>query len=156
MTRGQLMHEAAEDGPPGGMLAVLGADEFALLAAADLDLTPANFNAPGQIVLSGPSERLGEFRRRAKAEAVRTMRVGVRGAFHSAAMDPALGAFRSALAAVRFAAPRVAIFSSTTAAPFTDVRAQLADALTKPVLWRETLAVLQRAGAGRFLEVGPG
>jgi [acyl-carrier-protein] S-malonyltransferase len=156
VTRGRLMQEAAEGGPPGGMIAVLGADEFALRIAAQHGLTAANFNAPGQIVLSGPSERLGTARRLAKGEGVRTMRVGVQGAFHSPAMEPALRSFRRALDEVDFRPLRAQVYSSTTAAPVSDAREQLARALTRPVRWKQTLEALRAAGVDRFIEAGPG
>jgi [acyl-carrier-protein] S-malonyltransferase len=156
VVRGRLMQEAAENGRPGGMLAVLGSDEFALEVAAKLSLTLANFNAPGQIVLSGPADDLAGARKLAKAEGVRTMRVAVQGAFHSPAMQPAVAAFRRALDRVPFVEPRKPVYSSTTAAPFSNVREALAGALTQPVRWLQTLRALQDRGASRFLEAGPG
>ena len=62
----------------------------------------------------------------------------------------------AALAAIDFAAPVVPVVSSITTAPFDDVRARLADALTLPVRWRETLLALRAQGVERFVETGPG
>jgi [acyl-carrier-protein] S-malonyltransferase len=62
----------------------------------------------------------------------------------------------AALAAIDFRAPSVTVVSSITTAPFDDVRARLADALTMPVRWRQTLLALHAQGVERFVETGPG
>jgi malonyl CoA-acyl carrier protein transacylase len=156
VTRGQLMDEAAAESP-GGMLAALGEGEVEVPAlAASLGLTVANENAPGQLVLSGPDEALGEARRELRAAGLKAIRLPVAGAFHSPAMAGAAERFRAALAEVEFAAPRVPVYSSVEAAPFADPREGLAAALTRPVRWQLTLRRLREAGAARFLEVGPG
>jgi malonyl CoA-acyl carrier protein transacylase len=154
--RGELMQAAAEAQPDGGMLAVLGDDALAReLAAANL-LAVANDNAPGQIVLSGPSESLDAVAAEAKQRGVRSVRLAIQGAFHSPAMAPAVPRFRSALAAIDIRSPRAPVISGVTAAPMGDVRASLAEALVRPVRWRETLGALRDLGAERFVEVGPG
>ncbi len=156
VTRGRLMEEAAVESP-GGMLAALGEGEVEVPAlAASLGLTVANENAPGQLVLSGPDEALGEARRELRAAGLKAIRLPVAGAFHSPAMAGAAERFRAALGEVEFAAPSVPVYSSVEAAPFTDPRDGLAAALTRPVRWQLTLRRLREAGAGRFLEAGPG
>jgi malonyl CoA-acyl carrier protein transacylase len=80
----------------------------------------------------------------------------VTGAFHSPMMAAAVPEFEAALAAVKVATPRVTVLSAVTAEPFDDVRARLAQALTMPVRWRETLLAMREMGADRFIEVGPG
>jgi [acyl-carrier-protein] S-malonyltransferase len=154
--RGRLMHEAAEQEPGGGMLAVLGDERLAARVADDSGLAVANDNAPGQIVLTGPGWRLDGARTLAKRAGLRSMRLAVGGAFHSPMMRVVLPEFRAALAQVDFKAPAVRVFSSTAAGPFADVRAQLADALVQPVRWRQTLIALHRLGVRVFHEVGPG
>jgi [acyl-carrier-protein] S-malonyltransferase len=156
VTRGRVMQEAAENGPPGGMLAVLGKGNGILAVAERLRLTMANDNAPGQVVLSGPVDALEEARGELKQAGLRTIPLRIRGAFHSPAMEPAVPLFRSALARVNFQPPRVPVLSSTTALPFDDIRRRLAEALVHPVRWREALIALHTAGARRFLEAGPG
>jgi [acyl-carrier-protein] S-malonyltransferase len=156
VTRGRLMHEAAEREPGGGMVAVLGNDRAARRLASRFDLALANSNAPGQTVLSGAEPELSAAIGAAKDQRVKTIRLPVRGAFHSQAMRSAVPAFRTALAETEFRAVPARIFCSATGRPFEDVRAQLAAALTAPVRWRQTIRALHRAGAGRFLEVGPG
>lgn len=154
--RGRLMQEAVEAAPEGAMLAVLGADEFAREAAPRRGLTVANDNAPGQLVLSGPGDAIEATRAEAKDEGARTMWLPVPGAFHSPAMEAAVPGFSEALAAVEISTPDAMVICSTTARPFDDVRRRLAEALVCPVQWRQTLIQLQRAGARRFVEVGPG
>lgn len=156
LERGRLMEEAAQE-VPGGMLAALGGDDAEVAAlAARVGLTVANDNAPGQVVLSGPKEAIGEARRELRAAGVKAIRLPVSGAFHSPLMEGAAERFRELLATVEFRPPRVPVYSSTAAAPFEDPREGLAAALTAPVRWRSTLAALRDAGAGTFLETGPG
>jgi malonyl CoA-acyl carrier protein transacylase len=71
-------------------------------------------------------------------------------------MEPAVEPFRAALAEVELHEPRFTVVSCSTTAPFTDVREELASALTSPVRWRETMLVLHEGGVRRFVEVGPG
>jgi [acyl-carrier-protein] S-malonyltransferase len=156
LTRGELMQEAAERGPRGGMLAALGDERQTRTVAERLGLTVANDNAPGQLVLSGSREDLAAARAELKRAGLRTIRLRVQGAFHSPAMDPAVPAFRAALDAIRFTPPRVPVVSSITARPFDDTRRRLAEALVRPVRWREALIALYDAGARRFVETGPG
>ncbi len=156
LVRGRLMEEAAASSP-GGMMAVLGGEEEAVRTlAAGFELTVANDNAPGQVVLSGAADSLSDARRRLRADGVKAIRLPVAGAFHSPQMAGAAERFRAALDSVEFAAPTQPVFSSTAAAPFEDPRAGLAAALTQPVLWQATLRRLRDEGAGAFLEAGPG
>jgi [acyl-carrier-protein] S-malonyltransferase len=156
VSRGRLMQELAENGPSGGMLAVLGRVDGVPALAERLGLVIANDNAPGQVVLSGPDDALDSARAELKEAGVRTVPLRVRGAFHSPAMQSAVPAFRAALAEIPFRAPSVTVFSSTTARPFDDIRRRLAEALVRPVRWRQALRALHAAGARRFLEAGPG
>jgi malonyl CoA-acyl carrier protein transacylase len=155
VTRGRLMEEAAE-ASPGGMLAVLGGGDEVRELATELQLTVANDNAPGQVVLSGASEAISSARKQLRADGLKAIRLPVAGAFHSPLMESVVAPFRAALDKVEFRRPRVPVFSSTAAAPFDDARAGLLAALTEPVLWRDTLAAMRAAGARAFLESGPG
>src|SRR3954447_10255042 len=154
--RGQLMQEIADSRPPGGMVALLGDEATTRRIAAAHWLTVANDNAPGQLILSGPRDDLDAAARDAKAERLKTMPLAVSGAFHTEAMADAVPKFRAALARIDVRAPRTPVFSSVTARPFDDVRSELAQALVRPVRWRETLFALRDCGAERFVEVGPG
>jgi malonyl CoA-acyl carrier protein transacylase len=71
-------------------------------------------------------------------------------------MAPAVAPFRAALDEVELGEPRFPVFSCASAAPFTDVREELAGALTRPVRWRETILALHEAGARDYIEAGPG
>jgi [acyl-carrier-protein] S-malonyltransferase len=92
----------------------------------------------------------------AKELGLRPMELPVTGAFHSPMMAEAVPEFEAALADVEIAPPRVTVLSAVTAAPFEDVRAPLAQALTMPVRWRETMLAMRDRGGDRFVEVGPG
>ncbi len=151
--RGRLMGEARE----GSMLALLGgsiADAEAVASATGV--TVANDNAPGQVVLSGPLPALGEAASEAEARGIRATPLPVSGAFHSPAMEAASVPFREALDAVELGEPRFTVFSCATAAPFSDVREELAAALTRPVRWRATVGAMLDAGVETFVEPGPG
>lgn len=156
--RGRLMHEAGLQAGRGGMIAVLGkgASDRAPEIAEAHDLTVANDNSPQQVVISGAKERLPAALEHAKELGLRAMELDVTGAFHSPMMALAVPEFERALERVTFHTPAVTVVSAVTAQPFTDPRRELADALTMPVRWRETMLTLHELGAERFVEVGPG
>lgn len=142
---------------PGGMMAMLGGEREDVEAlAARLDLVVANDNAPGQLVLSGPLEAVREAQEAARDAGARARLLPVSGAFHSPLMEPAAAALREALAGVEVREPSVPVWSNGTAAPFGDVRRELAENLLAPVRWRETVLALREAGIERFEELGPG
>ena len=157
--RGKLMQESGERAGDGGMLALLGAgaaDHAGELADAH-GLAVANDNSPQQVVLSGDRGSFDAASAAAKELGLRPMDLPVTGAFHSPMMAEAVPPFVAALERVEVSAPHgVTVFSAVTAAPFEDVRVQLAQALTMPVRWRETLVAMRDRGAERFVEVGPG
>jgi [acyl-carrier-protein] S-malonyltransferase len=157
--RGALMQRAGEESGDGGMVALLGAGaaEHAAELAAAHGLSVANDNSPGQIVLSGARSALPAAADAAQALGLRSMMLPVTGAFHSPMMGSAVGEFAALLERVELTgSTTTTVVSAVTAAPFTDVRAELAQALIRPVRWRETMLTLRELGAERFLEVGPG
>jgi [acyl-carrier-protein] S-malonyltransferase len=155
-TRGRLMSEAAARSA-GGMVALLGASAAdAARLATEHGLSVANDNAPGQLVLAGAVGALDDAVAAAKAAGLKTMRLGVAGAFHSPAMEPVRERWAEALAAVDFRPTVVPVFSCLTGRPLRDPRAALVAALTSPVRFRQTLIQLAARGAERFVEVGPG
>jgi len=156
--RGKLMHESGERAGDGGMLALLGvgAAEHAPQLAAGSGLAVANDNSPQQVVLSGARTALRDAAGAAERLGLRAMELDVTGAFHSPMMSAAVPEFVAALGRAAFATPRVPVMSAVTAQPFDDVRRRLAEALTMPVRWRETMLALHEMGAERFIEVGPG
>jgi [acyl-carrier-protein] S-malonyltransferase len=156
--RGRLMHESGLAAGDGSMVAVIGdgASDHAGEIAAVADLTVANDNSPLQIVLSGARANLPAAIERARELGLRAMELDVTGAFHSPMMAGAVPEFAAALAEVTFSEPATTVISAVTAQPFTDPRAELADALVRPVRWREVMLTMRSLGAERFVDVGPG
>jgi malonyl CoA-acyl carrier protein transacylase len=155
--RAAAMAEAGEQ-RPGGMIAVLGGESRGVRALADRHgLVVANDNAPGQLVLSGPVDALDAVEEVAREETgARARRLDVTGAFHSPLMEPAADRLRAALDHTPVSPMEIPVYSNGTAAPFGDVRAELAENLLRAVRWRETLLALRAAGVERFVELGPG
>jgi [acyl-carrier-protein] S-malonyltransferase len=156
VVRGRLMDESGRSSGDGSMLAVLrSTPEVAAELAQEAGVWVANDNAPGQTVLAGPREGLRRAAEIGRERGVRSLALDVTGAFHSPWMAAAEQPFRDALARADFSEPSVTVFSGLTAAPFTDVRDELARALTGPVRWRETMTALAAHGASTFIDVGP-
>lgn len=156
--RGRLMHEAGLKAGGGGMVVVMGpgASERAAELAGAHDLVIANDNSPQQVVLSGARAALPEAVNHAKDLGLRAMELDVTGAFHSPMMASAVPDFASALEQTEFGPGVVPVISAITAAPFTDPARELAEALIRPVRWRETMLALHGLGVTRCVEVGPG
>jgi [acyl-carrier-protein] S-malonyltransferase len=154
--RAEAMSDAAER-RSGGMVAMLkGERDDVFELAAELGLSLANDNAPGQIVLSGAMEQVDEAVARADDIGCRGRKLDVGGAFHSPLMAPAADRLKEALDATHIRDPAFPVLSNGSAKPFVDIREELAANLLKPVRWRETLLVLQAMGATDFVECGPG
>lgn len=161
--RGELMFDAGVE-RPGTMAAVLGLDDETIAEACDAVedgiCVPANFNAPGQVVISGDEKGVAEGSERAKeAGAKRVLPLDVSGAFHSPLMDAARDGLRAELEAVELRDPSFPIVSNVTAEPVTtgeEARRLLVDQLTSPVRWSDSVATMAGRGVGRFLELGPG
>ncbi|MFN3596188.1 MAG: ACP S-malonyltransferase [Rubricoccaceae bacterium] len=163
--RGELMAQAGSV-RPGAMAAVLGleADALEAVCAAASEqggvVVPANYNDPGQIVLSGDPEavaRAGEAARAAGAR--RVVPLPVSGAFHSPLMAYAAEGLAETLAALELRPPRGRVYLNVTAAPEADpevLRRRLLEQLTAPVRWAQTLQVMHAEGVTRFVEVGAG
>jgi len=161
--RGELMFRAGR-ARPGTMAAVLGLsdDEIeALCAAVDAGVcVPANFNASGQVVISGDVAGVKQGMERAQAAgARRVVLLNVSGAFHSSLMEPAVDGLKEKLESIDFQDPAYPVFSNVTARPVTsgaEARKLLVEQLMLPVRWRASVAAMVEAGADHFLEVGPG
>jgi [acyl-carrier-protein] S-malonyltransferase len=155
--RGRLMAESGAASGGGTMLAVVGGTPSRAAAlAARHGVTVANDNAPDQVVLSGAPDRLEAAGAAAKADGLRAMMLDVAGAFHSPQMAAAVEPFAAALARTAFREPLVPVVSCATARPFEDPATELAQALVRPVRWRETMTALSEQGVTTFVDAGPG
>ena len=158
--RGLAMAEAARQ-RPGSMAAILGLDDEVVerLCRKILGVWPANYNCPGQIVVSGEHEAVDELCARAEeAGARRAVKLKVSGAFHSPLVARAAERLRPAVEAVKFGEPQ-AQFMSTVTARFEDAQrmgALLVDQLTAPVRFTQAASALAKDGVKTFVEVGPG
>lgn len=155
--RGDHMARSGEDSGGGTMLALLGASPAQAEAlAARHRVSIANDNAPGQVVLSGSPDALDAARKDATTAGLRALPLGVAGAFHSPQMQGAVEPFRAALTEVVFETPEIPVISCATAKPFADPAVELAEALTSPVRWRDTMATLDSIGVQAYVDAGPG
>jgi [acyl-carrier-protein] S-malonyltransferase len=158
--RGLAMAEAARQ-RPGTMAAILGLEDeqVEILCRKILGVWPANYNCPGQIVVSGENEAVEECCAEAESlGARRAIRLKVSGAFHSPLVARASDRLKPAIDRVRFAEP-VAPFMSTVTAkvePAQRLAALLVDQLTAPVRFTQSARELMREGVTTFVEVGPG
>ncbi len=163
--RGELMAAAGTE-RPGTMAAILGMDDAAVEALCRDVSEPgsvaqaANYNAPGQIVISGDRAAIGRAVNEASARgAKRALALPVSGAFHSELMQAAATGLAEGLEKVTISAPRVPVFMNVTAAPTTDpeeIRHRLLEQLTAPVLWSQTLTRMRDGGMESYMEVGAG
>lgn len=173
--RGQFMQEAADsmrlgDEPAGGMTALIGADEAqaGLVCEQTLEqgqpdevLVPANFNCPGQIVISGSITACRRAVEVATAMGVKATSLQVAGAFHSPMMQPAAARLAEALKQVAWKTPTIPVVSNVTARPH-DLHnpALLCDLLVKqltsPVRWEQSMVWMIENLPGRNIELAPG
>ncbi len=164
--RGKLMAEAGKRSS-GTMAAIIGMEAAALTALCEEVETssgsivrPANFNSPGQIVISGSNFGVSEVMRRAKAAGVRLAKeLPVSGAFHSPLMQYAADGLWEALVSVDIVEPSIPVFCNVTAKPVEDpedIRSLLVEQLTSPVRWEESVKNMYDFGIREFIEYGPG
>lgn len=164
-TRGILMYEAGQR-RPGAMAAILGdmdipADEVCALASTDGVVVPANFNSPGQLVISGEVVCVERAMLLAKEHgAKRAVRLNVSGAFHSPLMAEAAVGLQEALDMAHLADPRFPVYSNVNAQPIHDAalaRRLLVEQLTSPVQWaREMESLTSLHPDAIYAEMGPG
>lgn len=164
-TRGSLMYSAGAR-QPGTMAAILGdmdipIEEICAMASTDGVVVPANFNCPGQLVISGeiaPVERAMVLAKEHGAK--RAIRLNVSGAFHSPLMQEAALGFSTALDLAHLADPRFPVYSNVNGQPVKDAalaRRLLLEQLTSPVQWaREMEALISLHPDAIFAELGPG
>jgi malonyl CoA-acyl carrier protein transacylase len=157
--RGDAMEKAARIAP-GGMIAVLGLGEDDVEGVrVTADLSVANDNAPGQVVLSGPEERLTVAAGLAKSLGGRSVLLQVPGPFHTSAMAPAVKELEDALDRVEVRSPRLPVVSNVSARPYKapgEIRKLLVLQLVHRVRFRECLEWVWSRGVRDYVDVGPG
>lgn len=164
--RGELMQQAGKE-HPGTMAAVIGLDDDVVekvceqaTTATGKEVVAANYNCPGQLVISGYVEAVEAAVELAKEHGARMAKLlPVSGAFHSSLMQPAYEGLKSDLEQLTIVTPSYPIYSNYTAVPTTDIeeiRSNLLNQLLNPVKWTQTLRLMLENGADSFVEVGPG
>jgi [acyl-carrier-protein] S-malonyltransferase len=158
--RGLAMAEAARQ-HPGSMAAILGLEDevVEMLCRKIIGVWPANYNCPGQVVVSGEDPAVDECCSEAELEgARRAIKLRVSGAFHSPLVARAADRLRPALDRVRFSEPIAPFMSTVTAKiePAQRMGTLLVDQLTAPVRFTQATRELMREGVRTFVEVGPG
>lgn len=159
-----LAMQSACERQPSTMAAVLGLDDEKVVEVlkeiTDEVVVAANFNCPGQLVISGSVpgvEKACELLKAAGAKRALPLKVG--GAFHSPLMEPAREELAKAIEETPFAAPRCPIYQNVTASAITDpeaIKRNLIAQLTAPVRWTECVQAMVADGADTFTELGPG
>jgi [acyl-carrier-protein] S-malonyltransferase len=162
--RGRYMQDAAV-ASKSGMVAIMGADEPAIVdlctkAGEGEVLVPANFNAPGQIVVSGAIGACERVLKLAEAAGFKAVALKVAGAFHSPIMQSGADKMKVELDKVAFSQPKATVYSNVTAKPHGDaasIKSLLVDQIVKSVRWADTMQTLIGTSAeARFVELAPG
>ena len=160
--RAQAMQKACEI-QPSTMAAVLGLDDDIVekvCAMTEGVVVAANYNCPGQLVISGEIEAVNKACESLKEEgARRALVLPVGGAFHSPMMEPAREELAAAIESTTFSTPNCPIYQNVTATAITDeneIKANLISQLTAPVRWTQSVKQMVADGATHFTEVGPG
>ena len=158
--RGRLMQAACE-ASAGAMAAIIGESREAVLELCrEAGVEAANFNAPGQIIISGGKAAVAAAVEAAKAKGFKkVIPLNVAGAYHSRLMEPARAAFEAFLKAVPFSAPTFTVFTNTTGRAIADpeeIKRALVRQVVSPVLWEDCMRSAAAAGATEFWELGPG
>jgi [acyl-carrier-protein] S-malonyltransferase len=160
--RGDLMQEAG-DKQPGAMAAIMGLDDDSvvdLCARCSGTVVAANFNAPGQLVISGEVQAVKEASVAAReAGAKKVVPLPVSAAFHSPLMEPAAVELKELLVQTPLSKAKIPVVTNVGASPVQEVdelRAQLSAQMTSPVRWTESMNCMRGMGVDRAIEVGPG
>ncbi len=158
--RGRLMYEAGLK-RPGGMIAIIGLDETSLTEVCqETETQIANYNSPGQLVISGTKENLPRAAELALSKgASRAIPLQVSGAFHSPLMKPAQEGLSEIIATLGFRDPVIPIIANTTAQPMTsaeEVKTELNRQLCNSIHWHRSIEYMVNYGVSTFIEIGPG
>ena len=160
--RAMAMQKACEQNPSTMAAIIALPDEKVeeICASVDGVVVPANYNCPGQLVISGTNEAIDEAcAKLTAAGAKRALKLNVGGAFHSPLREPARVELEAAIAAAPFAKPVCPVYQNVDAKPHTDpaeIRANLIAQLTSPVRWTQIVQNMLADGATSFTELGPG
>jgi [acyl-carrier-protein] S-malonyltransferase len=158
--RGRFMQEACA-ATQGGMAAIIGLNEAATReVCAEAGVVLANLNCPGQLVISGATEKMAPACALAKAKgAMRALPLPVAGAYHSPLMASAQPKLEAELARVALVPPAVPVIANVTAQPHKGpaaIRTRLIEQVTSSVRWEESMRYLVAQGFTRVIELGPG
>ncbi len=160
--RAQAMQKACE-AQPGTMAAVLGLEDSVVeevCQGVQEIVVPANYNCPGQLVISGSVPGVQQAcEKLTEAGARRAMMLPVGGAFHSPLMQPAQEELASAIEDTAFSEPTCAVIQNVDAQPhlqIEDIKSNLIAQLTAPVRWTQSVKTMRSLGAKEFIETGPG
>lgn len=159
--RAQAMQKACELNPS-TMAAIIGMEDAVIeQVCSEIDgIVPANYNCPGQLVISGTNEGIDKaIARFTEMGAKRALKLSVSGGFHSPMMEPARAELEKAINEVSFSAPVCPVYQNVTASPVTDpaeIKKNLVAQLTSPVRWTQTIQNMIANGLTEIVEVGPG
>lgn len=160
--RAKAMQKAC-NAHPSSMAAILGLpDEVVEEITAKIDgvVVPANYNAPGQLVISGETAAVEEANRQLKeAGAKRALMLPVNGAFHSPLMQPAQEELAQAIEETKFRQGNIPVYQNITTTAISnpeEIKKNLIAQLTGPVKWTQSIQNMIKDGASHFIEVGPG
>ena len=165
VARANAMQKACEQNP-GTMAAIIGLEDAKVeeiceeVTKGGKVVVPANYNCPGQLVISGSIDGVNEACEKMKAAgAKRALVLNVGGAFHSPLMQPAKDELAEAIENMHFSAPKCPVFQNVDAKAHTnpeEIKANLVAQLTSSVRWTESVQNMIAAGADEFVECGPG
>lgn len=160
--RAAAMQKACE-ASPSTMAAIIGLEDELVeevCTSVGGTVVPANYNSPGQIVISGSVDSVDKAIEILKGKGAKmAVRLAVGGAFHSPLMEPARIELEEAIRVTRFNKPVCPVYQNVNASPATDpeiIKANLVAQLTSPVRWTQSVKNMIAAGASSFTEVGPG
>ena len=159
--RAQAMQKACELNPS-TMAAIIGMEDAVIeQVCSEIDgIVPANYNCPGQLVISGTNEGIDKaIAKFTEMGAKRALKLSVSGGFHSPMMEPARAELEKAINEVSFSKPICPVYQNVTASPVTDpaeIKRNLVAQLTSPVRWTQTMQNMIANGLTEIVEVGPG
>ncbi|PRX54875.1 ACP S-malonyltransferase [Flagellimonas meridianipacifica] len=145
-----------------GMMVVVGLHDVIvknICKQVDGIVVPANYNTLNQVVISGEMKALEEAGKKLKYGAERVVKLTVNGAFHSPFMEPVVNEFTKAIEKTHFKKPLRPVYQNIAGRPVydvSDIKRNLINQLTSPVMWRHTILHMIEDGATEFVEIGPG